>query len=181
MKNRLLKLTLMLALILINPINTFAKESICIYEFNNTKLEYKINNNNLILPFEDNEFKTAVPWFHEEKFKEKYLKSTKTSNSKFTCPTLMIEESEQFTTIFVNGTKRCNGTCTMVNSVSSEIKVNKTILGNAIGNYQKETYFIPVFRSLSDGTVEYSINDKDFYAITKTVNISKNENIKIDY
>lgn len=198
MKKRLITgIIICIATLLFIPSNVNGKELttekvICKYKYQGEttkELVYKIYDNKVETPFKDGENN----WYHGQDFVSNYLISAKTNSINYVCPTITIEESSLFTTVFNNPVTEedCNGKCTTLvakETLSTEnITVNKAVATTAIGSvgiYDDTKYFIPYFRLLKDGTKEWSINGKKFIsidssAVLKTSNTDKTV-IKLD-
>ncbi|MBQ3511888.1 MAG: hypothetical protein IJA30_06325 [Bacilli bacterium] len=184
-KMQLFGMILMIISILFIPNNINAKEEkvMCKYMYQDKELVYTINSK-VDVPFTDGENN----FYHADNFKEDYLRSAKTNSINYVCPTITIEESSLFTTIFVNAKndEDCNGKCTKVStknySSKENISVKKAVDTTAIGSvgiYNENKYFIPMFRLLNDGTKEWSINGKDFVETNESIQINNIE-IKLD-
>ena len=179
-KNILLISFLLLSIsVLANPIDTSAKELDCVYNYNNNELTYSITNNKVKIPFKDGDNFANKQIYSSADFSDSFIKS---SNNMQVCPSLLIEENDLFITIFVNHKTddNCNGQCTKVYNTVNQLSVTELKTGNAIGIYKSDAYFIPVFRLLSDGSKEWSINNKEFYPINEIINLDKNNIISID-
>ena len=173
MKNKMyLFLTLLLTTIFINPINSYAKELVCQYDYDVNTLKFEVKDNKVLLPFKDGEKINNKEWYYAADFNETYSKSS----SSLVCPTIVVENNEIFNTVFVNSKDNCNETCTKINSTG----VEDTVIGNAIGVYNSDSYFQPVFRKLSNGNIEWSINNKDFYKINKSIKLNNKDIVEID-
>lgn len=184
-KKQLFGIILMIVTMLFIPNNINAKEEkiMCKYMYQDKELVYTINSK-VDVPFTDGENN----WYHAENFKENYLKSAKTNNENYVCPTITVEESSLFTTVFVNAknAEDCNGKCTKISAVEytapENINVKKAVDTTAIGSvgiYKENKYIIPMFRLLEDKTTEWSINGKDFVKTTEPIKIN-NIVIKLD-
>lgn len=184
-KKQLFGMILMIVSILFIPNNINAKEEkvMCKYMYQDKELVYTINSK-VDVPFTDGENN----WYHADNFKENYLKSAKTNSINYVCPTITVEESSLFTTVFVNAKndEDCNGKCTKINAVNysskENISVKKAVDTTAIGSvgiYKENKYFIPMFRLLEDGTKEWSINGKYFVETNESINVNNIE-IKLD-
>lgn len=167
-KTQLFGLALVLLITMFIPNNISAKETefICKYQYQNQELVYKVDSK-VNVPFKDGENN----WYHSQDFAENYLEATKSSDNYYVCPTITIEESSSFTTVFNNpkSEDECNGTCTTITassySTSKNIGVKKAVDTTAIssvGFYEQDSFFIPYFRILEDGTKEWSIDGKYF-------------------
>lgn len=159
---------------------------ICNYEYQGINLTYKVYSDKVELPFEDG----TNNWYHGAGFGENYFLSTKQNNINYICPTITIEESTSFTTVFNNPVKEdeCNGTCTTLTASSIKTQDNITIkkavdtaVVGSIGEYNQASYFIPYFRLLDDGTKEWSIDGKNFFDVQESIFITeKNTTIKLN-
>lgn len=186
MKKKLaLCLTSFLFLVCILPLNIEAKETLitCSYEYKTEKLTYHIKeNNSLIKPFQDGKKISNtinLEWYHEDEFEKIYLSSAKIDDKTFVCPSLTIEESDNFITIFNHKRELCNGVCTTVyaNEVEAKKEINtKEIVSEekigSVGIYQDSKYFTPYFRVLNDGTKQWSINGKKYISVEKNAVIT---------
>lgn len=179
-------------LALIVPTNISAKEKmpekvICKYQYQNEyskELTYKIYANDVVVSFEDAENN----WYHEPNFEKNFLESAKINSINYVCPTIAIEETQHFTTVFNNTIKDedCNGKCTtlIANQIIAQdnITVKKAVATTAIGSvgiYKDEKYFVPYFRLLDDGTKEWSVNGKKFISTDENAIIKINEKKQI--
>lgn len=180
-KKQGLGLILVLLLTLFIPSNINAKEqnAICKYQYKNQELIYTIGSE-VSVPFEDGKNN----WYHGDNFKKNYLKSSKVNNNTYVCPTITIEESESFTTVFNNprSVDECNGVCTTLSAInyqsSKNINVKKAVDTTAIssvGIFNKDYYFIPYFRLLEDGTKEWSVDGINYKPATEKVENDKLE------
>ncbi len=174
-------LTAFLLLALIIPKNVSASElsnekMICNYQYKNETLTYRVYKDKVVIPFEDG----TNNWYHEQDFKENYLKVAKENSINYICPTITVEESNLFTTIFTKpkNQRDCNGLCTTISAsevlANKNITVKKAVDTTAIGSvgiYQEEKYFIPYFRLLNDNTLEWSIDGKTYYNVTESITI----------
>lgn len=180
-KKQLFGLIIAVLVTLLIPNNINAKETkiMCKYQYQNQDLIYTIDSK-VKLPFKDGENN----WYHGQDFAEYYFESAKSN----VCPTLTIEESSSFTTIFNNprSEDECNGTCTTIAASSyssnNNIDVKKAVDTTAIssvGIYNQDNYFIPYFRLLNDGTKEWSIDGKNYISATEKITGSIN-NSKVE-
>lgn len=177
-------LALIMATILMSGnVDAKGKEEVltCNYEYNERSLTYKVYSDGTIeLPFIDGEKEGTREWYHGYEFDSIFLSSMKTSTNKNICPTITIEESDTYYTVFNNSRTKedCNGVCTTI--ASQEDNVQETIVLNSVGLYNSTNYFIPYFRLLSDGTKEWSIDGKIYANVnTKATLKVNNEEIKI--
>lgn len=185
-KKQLFGLVFAVLVLLLIPNNISAKETkvICKYQYQTQELVYTINNQ-VNVPFEDGESN----WYHGQDFQENYLKSAKINNNSYVCPTITIEESDTFTTVFNNPRSEgeCNGKCTTIAasnySSTGNISVKKAVDTTAIssvGIFNEDKYFIPYFRLLEDNTKEWSIDGKNYVDIASSISINvSNEQIKV--
>ena len=189
-KHLMAYLSLFILFVLIMP-SANAKELetekvICTYEYQGISLTYKVYSDKVELPFEDGKNN----WYHGAEFKDNYLLSSKQNSINYICPTITIEETSSFTTVFNNSVKEdeCNGTCTtlIASKVASQenITVKKAVETTAIssvGHYKETSYFIPYFRLLEDGTKEWSINGKQYFDVSEKILLTdKNTTIKLN-
>ena len=84
-------LTAFLLLALIIPKNVSASElsnekMICNYQYKNETLTYRVYKDKVVIPFEDG----TNNWYHEQDFKENYLKATKENSINYICPTITV-------------------------------------------------------------------------------------------
>lgn len=184
-KKLIIYISLLLTIILVNPIKIQAKEEkilTCSYEYitktnDIRKLTYEVYEGKLSLPFSDgtNYINENIKWYHGEDFKNIYLENIKVDKTTFTCPTITIEENDSYITIF-NSPKaadKCNGTCKTISSITEESnKTISTVIGGSVGIYQDSKYFLPYFRLLEDGTKQWSINGKKYIDIEKAAIIN---------
>lgn len=168
-------------LVLIIPGNVSAKELsnekvVCKYIYNDTELTYKVNKDVVELPFDDGENN----WYHSQDFAKIYLESSKENSINYVCPTITIEESSSFTTVFNNpkNEQDCNGKCTTLSAEEVLSKENITVKKavdttaiSSVGIYNDGKYFIPYFRLLEDGTKEWSINGKKYVSLEESITI----------
>ena len=188
MKKKLITtISLLLTIILFNPIDTFALEKNndlveCKYNYNDIELIYNLTKKDVRLPFTNGKKFNNKEWYNSEDFKSKFISSSKTSNNKVVCPTLTIEENEMFTTVFVGSIDHelCNGTCTKLNSYNNKLNVVDTKITTSIGKYKDKSYFIPAVRKLSDNTYEWSIDGNKFININENIKLDKNSDISIE-
>lgn len=186
-KKQLLCLFVFTLLALLIPNSVSAKEVttekvICKYNYKE-ELTYKIYANEVVVPFEDGENN----WYHSQDFKEIYLESAKVNSINYVCPTITIEESDSFTTVFNNpkNEEDCNGKCTTL--VATEVIANENITAtkavattaiSSVGIYDDVKYFIPYFRLLEDGTKEWSLNGKKYISVNSSAILTVAENTK---
>lgn len=198
MKKRLIAgIIVCITMLLFVPGNVNAKELttekvICKYKYQGesiNELVYKIYDSKVEVPFKDGENN----WYHGQDFANNYLASSRTNSINYVCPTITIEESSLFTTVFNNPVSKedCNGKCTTLvatETISKDnITVKKAVETTAIGSvgiYEESKYFIPYFRLSEDGTKEWSVNGKMFIstdesAILKT-SVTDETVIKLD-
>ncbi len=184
-----IKLILMIALVLIIPIHTYAKDSQdellkCKYIYGEKEFIYTVYNNRVSKPFQEGEKINYNNWYHEDNFENRFLSSIYTSNQKLACPSLIVEENELFNTVFLNGKDEleCNGTCQVVlpSTDSDNINVIWTKMGPSVAKYQSSEYFLPVFRKLSDGTLEWSIDNYHFYSVYEKISIDSNTVVSME-
>lgn len=184
-KNKIFKLTLLvltMVFMLINPVNSYAKEMVCNYEYKGNLLTYKVDNG-LLNPIKDGNLLNNKEWYNSENFEETFLKSSMTNKKEFVCPSLVIEENEKFSTVFVNSRseKDCNGKCTKIYASENDgLRVVNSKIGSAIGIYKRAEFFIPTFRKLSNGLVEWSVDNKTYYNINNAIKIGKNSEVILD-
>ena len=149
----------------------------CNYEYNESMLTYKVYSDGKIeLPFEDGKKENDKEWYHGYEFDSIFLSSIKNSTKTDICPTITIEESDTYYTVFNNPRTEedCNGVC---KTISAQNGVKDTIVLNSVGIYEDTRYFIPYFRVLSDGTKEWSVNGKDFAGIEKAVKVQADDKV----
>lgn len=168
-------------LALIIPNNVSAKELtneqiVCKYQYENTTLTYRVYKDKVTKSFEDG----TNNWYHEQDFAENYFKQAKVNSINYVCPTITVEKSQLFTTVFTKpkNAQNCNGICITLSAkkvlTNKNINVKKAVDTTAIssvGVYQDEKYFIPYFRLLEDGTKEWSVNGKNFYSVTEKITL----------
>ena len=120
-KKQLFGLIIMLITMLLIPNNINAKEEkvVCKYNYKNEELVYTINGK-VDTPFTDG----TDNFYHADNFNNDYLKSANSSSGNYICPTITIEESSLFKTIFSKpkNTDECNGTCTTLVANNTENK-----------------------------------------------------------
>lgn len=185
-KNRIFKISLLIILITFlsfNPINSQAKELICNYEYNEILVSYEIENNKLKNPIIDGTKIDNKEWYNSDLFEKNFIESSKSSNNENICPSLVVEENELFITVFVNtrNEKDCNGKCTKLYAKdNNNLRVVESKSGSAIGVYKKNEFFIPTFRKLNNGLLEWSIDNKKFYNIDSSIKIDNNNEVIID-
>ena len=174
-KKQMVCLIAFILLALIIPGNVYAKELtnekvICKYQYNEKTLIYRIYKDKVELPFTDGENN----WYHGQDFSEDYFASAKQNSINYVCPTITIEETESFTTIFnqPRTENACNGKCTTLSAIEVESKENITVKKavattaiSSVGIYNEQHYFIPYFRLLEDGTKEWSLNGKKYISV----------------
>ena len=171
----------LIAIIFLCPIKTLAKEFVCKYEYENVKLEYKINNSKVKLSFSDGELIENKNWYYSESLENTVLNNSKTSSNEYVCGTLIVEDNELFNTVFVNkDIKECNGKCTQLNSVNDGLSVVNSKSLNAVGIYNSSKFFIPTVRQLSNDKVEWSIDGNNYYDVKDTIVIDKNNKVSLD-
>lgn len=193
-KKQVVYLVAFLFLAFIVPNNASAKELsnekiICNYQYKDTTLTYRVYNDKVEPSFKDG----TNNMYHGQDFTNDYLKLAKVNSVNYICPTITIEESDLFTTVFTKprNEKDCNGTCTTIGTTKTiankNITVKKAVDSTAIGSvgiYKDEKYFIPYFRLLEDGTKEWSINGKTYQDITESFTIKVSDEtiitIKLD-
>ena len=172
-------LLMLITLFIPNNINAKEKKVICEYQYKNQELIYTIDNK-VILPFEDGKDN----WYHGQDFKNNYLNNSKINSNTYVCPTITIEESDSFITVFNNprSEDECNGVCTTLSAInyrsSKNINVKKAVDTTAIssvGIYNQDNYFIPYFRLLEDGTKEWSVDGINYKPVTEKVENDKLE------
>lgn len=184
-----IKFIFLIALMIFMPLKTYAADSsdelqTCTYFYDEEELVYTIYEDDIGLPFINGDEINHTNWYHEDDFKSRFLSSMNTSNQKHVCPSIVIDKDELFTTVFLN-TKdeaECNGTCQKIFSSNSnnDINVIWTKMGPSVAKFQSSEYFLPVFRKLSDGTLEWSIDNQNFYDIHKKIVIDKNNIVSIE-
>ena len=174
-KKQLFGLIIAVLVTLLIPSNINAKEAkvTCKYQYKNNELVYSINSN-VELPFEDGE----NHWYHAQDFENNYLKLAKQNSINYVCPTITIEETDSFTTVFNNPKSKdeCNGICTTLSaseySGKSNISVKKavdTTVLNSVGIYNEDKYFIPYIRTLNDNTKEWSIDGINYVSVSEAI------------
>lgn len=195
MKNRIrMSLLIILALVLIVPFNSYAKESNeellkCTYSYEGNELEYVITDSGVSFPFENGEKINSKFFYNSQSLLDGYFNSSKTSDGKITCPTVTVEDTEWFTTITLDAKneKSCNGKC-MELIAKSDVLTNRvetvdvlwTKVGTAIGKYESTAYFIPYFRKLSDGVWEWSIDGNHFYNFKESIKLDDKNIVSLD-
>lgn len=174
-------LALIMAIILM-PGNVAAKGKnevlTCNYEYNGRSLTYKVYSDGTIkLPFTDGEKDETREWYHGYEFDSIFLSSMKTSTNESVCPTITIEESDSYYTVFNNPRTKedCNGTCNTISA--KENAVQETIVLNSVGVYNSTSYFIPSFRLLNDGTKEWSLDGKTYANVNTKANLKENDKV----
>lgn len=186
-KKQLVCLIAFILLALIIPSNVNAKELsnekvICKYQYEDKKLAYKVNEDGVVLPFEDGENN----WYHGQDFESNYLTLSKENSINYICPTITIEESDSFTTVFNSprNEKDCNGICTTLSASEVESKENITVKKavdttaiGSVGIYDDQKYFIPYFRLLEDGTKQWSLNGKNYISVDEAATIKTSNTI----
>lgn len=177
-KKQLFGLIILLLTMLLIPNNINAKEEkvVCKYNYKDKELVYTINGK-VDTPFTDG----TENFYHADNFNESYLKSGQSNNGKFVCPTIMIEESSLFKTIFSKpkNIDECNGTCTTLVANNNENKAVDTTAISGVGIFNEDKYFIPYFRLLNDGTKEWSIDGMNYYSVFSSITVN-NSKINID-
>lgn len=149
----------------------------CSYEYNESILEYKVYSDGTIkLPFKDGKKENEKEWYHGYKFDSIFLSSMISSTGDKICPTITVEESESYYTVFNNPRTKedCNGVC---KTLSTKNGVKDTLVLNSVGIYKDVRYFIPYFRILNDGTKEWSVNGMDFDSVEKIVKVQADDQI----
>lgn len=206
MKNKLkLYIKLLVVLTLVNPLNIKALSSkegtlTCKYDYKNEginkELVYKIHfNNSVKIPFNNGEnyLPSNTFWYSSDDFENTYLKSSVVEENIYTCPTITIEKSDNYITVFNNVKKECSTNCIVLQAkeqnLSKKAKQNKiktksivnTQIGSSVGIYEDTNYFLPYFRMFTDGTKQWSINGKKYISTDETaiINVSKNIKTKI--
>lgn len=182
--NKIFKISLLIFLMTFMsffPIDTMAKELICNYNYDGNNLKYVLKNNKLINPIKDGEKINDKIWYNGANFDSDFISSTK-SNSGSVCPTIVVEETELFNTVFVNyrDDKDCNGKCTQVAATGNNLKVKETKIITGVGVYESNNYFIPSFRKLSDNSIEWSIDNSNYYNTNQDITLDNNSIVKID-
>ena len=204
MKNKLIiSLNLFIFLMLLSPINIKALNSneellTCKYNYKteegiNKELIYKIySNNSLEVPFVNGEkdLLNNTLWYSSDEFNDTYLESSIVDENVYTCPTITIEKSSNYTTVFNNVKDECNGNCQALNASEQILskkakddniktkKVVETQIGNSVGIYNDTKYFLPYFRLFKDGTKQWSINGKKYISINNTAIVETSKNVK---
>lgn len=174
-KKQLFGLILAVLVALLIPSNINAKEAkvTCKYQYQDKELIYTINSKTE-LPFVDGENN----WYHEENFAETYLKLAKENSISYICPTITIEETDIFTTVFNNpkSNDECNGNCTTISASTYESKENisvkkavETTALSSVGIYNAENYFVPYIRVLNDGTKEWSVDGQNYVSVNDSI------------
>lgn len=186
-KTQIVYLVAFVLLAIIMPNNVSAKEItnekiICKYQYENTTLTYRVYKDKVTTSFEDG----TNNWYHEQAFSENYFNQAKVNSISYVCPTITVEKSQFFTTVFTKpkNVNDCNGTCTTLNATNvlsnKNINVKKAVDTTAIGSvgiYQDDKYFIPYFRLLEDGTKEWSVNGKNYYSVNETIILKTSDKI----
>ena len=177
-------LAVLVALLIPNNINAKEAKVTCQYQYQDKELVYIINDE-VELPFVDGENN----WYHEENFKNNYLVSAKENDKSYICPTITVEETNIFTTIFNNPKQddECNGKCTTLSAVkydsNKNVSVKKAVDTTAIssvGIYNEDKYFIPYIRLLDDGTKEWSVDGLNYVSVNKSIyKMYKNNKLEI--
>lgn len=170
---------------LIFPKNVDAQEKneilTCSYRYNNIELNYNVYSDGTIkLPFEDGTKYNEKEWYHGHNFDSIFLASSKNSSGKLVCPTITVEESDSFYTVFNNprANEDCNGTCTNIKAANNAVE--KTIVLNTVGFYNETSYFIPYFRMLSDNKTEWTVDGKNFFSTNESIKVKhNNKEIKV--
>lgn len=184
-KKQIISIITFIFLILIMPKNVSAKENItCTYQYNDKELIYKIATDKVELPFSDGENN----WYHQSDFANIFYSQATQNSINYVCPTITIEESTSFITLFNNPKKEedCDGICkelVATNTTSNKnITVKKAVETTAIssvGIYNDTKYFIPYFRLLNDGTKEWSVNGYEFIGLNDTYIIEPSKNVQV--
>ena len=176
-KKQLFGLIILLVTMLLIPNNINAKEEkvVCKYNYKDKELVYTINGK-VDTPFTDG----TDNFYHADNFNESYLKSGQSNNGEFVCPTIMIEESSLFKTIFSKpkNIDECNGTCTTLVANNNENKAVDTTAIGSVGIYNDDKYFVPYFRVLADDKIEWSIDGKTYISTNQLVTIKTSNNKK---
>lgn len=204
MKNKLIvSLNLFIFLLLISPINIKALNSnqellTCKYNYKtyeglNKELIYKIySNNSLEVPFSNGEkdLLNNTLWYSSDEFNDTYLESSIVDENIYTCPTITIEKSNNYTTVFNNVKDECNENCQILNASDQVLsnkeknnniktkKIVETQIGSSVGIYNDTKYFLPYFRLFEDGTKQWSINGKKYISTNNTAIVETTKNIK---
>ena len=178
-KKQLFGFIIMAIAMLLIPNNIYAQEEkvVCKYNYKDKELVYTINGK-VDMPFTDG----TDNFYHAENFAKSYLKSANSLDTKLVCPTITVEESSLFTTIFSKPrmNDECNGVCTTLNANNTKNKAVDTTAISAVGVYNEEKYFVPYFRLLADDTKEWSMNGEDYYDIASPINVTiSNKNIEV--
>ncbi len=184
-----------IGLIFFSSFNVFAKESIvdCTYSFNNGNNQYNLNyklnqDNTLDLAFKDgsNVMGNSIKWNHGYDFENTFIKSATLNNKNYTCPTLVLEQTETEITIMAKQIplSECNGTCINLNAIKSKTsdkniklkKISDSCTGPVIGMYNSKSHLYTYFRSYTDGTSEWSLDGKNYGSIDNTFMLKDGQN-----
>lgn len=144
----------------------------CEYNYKNNELIYEVYEDGKVnLPFSDRENNIEKEWYHGANFDSIFLSSTKTSKNNAVCPTISIDETAKYITIYNNPRTEedCNGTCTTLKAKNNAVEA--TVVLNSVGIYNDVRYFLPYFRLLEDGTKEWSIDGKTYGSIDENITL----------
>lgn len=181
MKNsKIFTFTLLLAISLFCPFKVEAKqENTCVYKVESQELIFKLNSNKVETNWKDGDSINGKIWYQSNNLSDEFLRAS-VSEKGTVCPTISVEENDGFNMVMLNpiDPEHCNGICKTVNA--EENAVAKTVIGNSVGVYGKTSYFIPYFRMLNDGTIEWSIDGSNYKDISKSISYNKVNNITID-
>ena len=182
--NKVFTFTLLLAITFFCPFLSEAKElTTCTYQYENQELVYKINRNNVELPFEDGTKIGEKVWYNGYQLSDQFLRASKTSSGN-TCPTITVEENEDNVIVLLNpiDPEKCNGTCKTINAIKQEQRsdVLETRIGKSVGLFQRTSYVVPYFRLLENKEIEWSIDGKNYTSIKNTISYDKDNEISVD-
>lgn len=178
MKKLFSGITLLLLVILLNPITVSAKSVKCSYLYNDKELDFIIDGKDVKLPFKDGDNFNNKTWYNSNNLESDFYASAHTSSGSLVCPTLTVEESDLFNTVFLNVKDEvsCNGKCTKINAITNSVD---TRVGSSVGKYNSSSYFTPYFRKVNN-TYEWSIDGVNYYSISKNIKLDKKNIISVD-
>lgn len=145
-------------------------------------LTYRAMNGIITMAFTDGTDVTAnqTAWYHSQSFSSEFLKAATASNDTFVCPTITLEKNQNKVTVYpklINDAK-CNGACgSLKGNISQTINTPKTstvvstCAGPSFAPYNDSNYYLTYFRTLSDGSREWSIDGANYIDVKSSYKI----------
>lgn len=199
MKDFILKSTIFFFVLGISliPTKVMAREEIisCSYDYQDEKgiknsLNYQLyDDNSLKVAFTDGvTFENSdKKWYHSSDFVDLFINASLVSKNTYACPIITADKTDKFVTIYPSGlaSSQCKGNCYSLTSstkLSSSAKNNgikstkviSSCKGQDIAVYNSKKYFYPYFRTLKNGSKQWSIDGSSYFNIDDTILFTAN-------